>query len=145
MKIIKAKVFVDVQADKKVYSGGYPAWENVGPYDYLLYTNEVLTDENGKTYEWVIACVTDEAHDKMIQDDRCFALTNIEALQFSDTYTPKKRRILDENKVAQVLEKFTKGEAITQADRDNVNPDKRNGIGWTKQAVDIWRDKGIII
>lgn len=148
MKLIKCKVYIDRTGNLTSYSGGYPAgWDAPRiPFILYLYKSEDEGQEaNGRIYQWVIACVPDDTYDVLIKSNQSQAITNTEAIQWSDKYMPRKEWIKDQSLVLKSIIKKIRNLSLTQSEIDTLDPDKGTGLAWSKSAVEIWRDYGVSI
>lgn len=91
-----------------------------------------------------MAIVPDDLFDEMIQNPLFSEPTLAEVEVQTATNMAKRQVVNDEQKVLQILIKNVKGEALTQADKDAIDPAKPDsGVIMTKDFVEVCNDYGV--
>lgn len=147
MKVIKAKIeVIHPDATSTTYVG-YPAvWmDNKDRIVAILDANRnEETIENGRFYKHLVVIVPDDLFDLMIANPLFSVPTRAEVVAQTATNMPKKQVVNDEQKILQILVKNVKGEALTKADKDAIDPTKPDsGVVMTKDFIDFCNDYGV--
>lgn len=135
MKVLKAKVYVDQSNGATKYT--YPqTWlDNKERIPEILYPNDRSdqgTDEKG-TYQWVYPIVPDDVAQELIKLPEFTTPDRTELELYADKHAPVVERINNPDKVISILAKVTRGEKLTLAEQDAIDPTKpESGIVMTK-------------
>ena len=141
MKILKAKIKVthDNGATQYVYP---QLWlDNVTRIPHITYPNDRTDEvqESGKEYQIVYPVVPDDLYTQMLAEHpEIFSVANkTEFEEYSDKHYPQKQIITDTNAALVVLAKAQKGETLTKAEKDVLDPKSSvAGVTLTERVID---------
>ena len=139
MKILKVKI-------KREQTGGgthyvYPSEYDAEKITVLRYEStekEADVIARGNTDEYLIGCVSDVDASQFLASGDIVELTKIDAIILGDTWVTKMETITNRDRVIQVLAKYTRGEKLTQQDKDILDPNhSETGIGKTRSFTEM--------
>lgn len=127
MKLIKMKIKRNQTAERTryVYPKGYDATKvRFGPvYESFLPENYDEVVARGNTDEFILIGVSDADAPGFLADPDAKELTYEEAAALGGAWTKQIEKITDPGKVIAIAAKVVKGEALTQEEKEALDPD----------------------
>lgn len=147
MKLLKAKVKITHNDGATQYT--YPQiWlNNKERIPSILYpkdrTDELV--EGNALYQVVFPVVPDDLYDEFLKLPEFSIPSQAEVQSYTDKHLPKREVMQDESKVLSLLAKVGRGNALTQQEKDALDPaHPTKGLGMSKDFVEICNDYGVI-
>lgn len=145
MKLMKALIEINRDNGSTEYVGYPEVWlENKHRIPAILYPNDRTDDvvQDGKLYQPLFPVVPDDLVDAFISIGFEIADSD-EALAFSEKHAPSKEIIEDERTVLMVVSKSVRGEALSQKEKDALDPSKsERGITMSKSFFETAKQYG---
>lgn len=143
-KIVKIKVKREVEGGTThyVYPPEYDAkkiqvlcYESVGDVDTVVARDSI---DSKNSYEYLIGVVSDKDFVQFSKSKDVEEVDYATACVHGRKWRPQVEKILDNNKVLSILSKAARGEVLTQADKDVLDPNKPDrGVNKSKLFDDL--------